>query len=249
MGQPGAFLRSSSSEFTFGSHTLLVAIDETGHEELADPRYQVFGLGGCVTTVAEYSTAIAAPWSALKNRHFSGARTPLHATGLRANAEQAGAIGDFFRGQVFGRFAAVSTPATSLGTPLGRYESTALLMTRCLTEAAIEYDFNSVAVIFEHSQRTDPLVRKVFSPQTDHLSDVANRWRVPTQFYLASKAAAEPLVEVADFIVQAAGTAVSRNITTGAAFLNRRDFASVFEGGRSRRAAFIRLDELGSPEP
>lgn len=57
---------------------LLIAIDETGHEELADPKYPVFGLGGCLTVVREYHDQIRAPWALLKQQHSQGGQVPLH---------------------------------------------------------------------------------------------------------------------------------------------------------------------------
>jgi len=239
-------LPSPAGEEILRPTTLLIAIDETGHEELADPAYPVFGLGGCLTVVADYHSCIQGPWTALKERHFSGAHEPLHATGLNPTPDQAAAIGEFFKTNTFGRFAAVSTPETSLGTPLSRYESTALSMAHCLTAASAEYTFDRIAVIFEHSERTEPLVRRVFSPQSNY-PDAAARWRVPTQFFFASKMLAEPIVEVADFVMHAAGTAVRSNLKSPRPFTRRRDFASVFEGGLARRASFLQLEVLSPP--
>ena len=232
---------------TLGPTTLLVAIDETGHEELADPAYPVFGLGGCVTVVADYRSCIQEPWFKLKQRYFQGPDTPLHATGLNALPEQAQAIGDFFWTNTFGRFAAVTTPETSLGTPMSRFESTALCMAHLLTLVSSDYTFDRLVVIFEHSERTEPLVRKVFRPQA-HYADAPGRWRVPTQFFFARKSVAEPIVEVADFIMQAAGGAVRQNLNSPRPFASRRDFAAVFKGGLARRASFLQLEALNPPD-
>jgi hypothetical protein len=245
-------LRSPERDELLVPSCLLIAVDETGHEELADPQHPVFGLGGCLTTVAEYHDQIRAPWTFLKERHFGGPDVPLHASGLTLDAEQAAAVGAFFREHTFGRFAAVTTIETSLGTPLSRYESTALMMGRLIAETAAEYQFDRVAVLFEHSDRTDNLVRRTFSSTKTYSGEAAKRWQVPTTFFFATKAVAEPLVEVADFIMHASGTAVRSHLKTGIPFPKRRDFAAVLEGGLTRRAAFIRLDFLThteSPDP
>jgi hypothetical protein len=227
---------------------LLIAIDETGHEELADPGYPVFGLGGCLTTVAEYHDQIRAPWATLKHRYFQGPSVALHATGLKLSTEQAAAVGAFFREQTFGRFAAVTTVETSLRSPMSRYEATGLMMGRLIAEAATEYEFDRIAVLFEHSDRTEALIRRTFSPTKTYSGEAAKRWQVPTKFFFTTKDTAEPLAEVADFIMQASGSAVRTQLVSGTPFLKRRDFAAVFEGGLERRAAFFRVDEFSLPK-
>jgi hypothetical protein len=241
-------LDPAGQEKLFGPACLLVAIDETGHEQLADPRYPLFGLGGCLTVVADYHKHIHGPWTALKDRHFGGGQVPLHATGLMPSPEQAAALGSFFKDQTFGRFAAIATDQTDLSSPLSRYESVALVMGKLIDEVATHYHFDRIAVVFEHNQRTEPLIRRVFS-STKTYPDRAKKWQVPTQFFLASKQTAEPLVEVADFVMQAAGTATRAYNETGVPPLKRRDFGSVFEGGSSRRAAFTILTSIHGPKP
>ncbi|MGH9793220.1 MAG: hypothetical protein ACRD5G_00480, partial [Candidatus Acidiferrales bacterium] len=237
-------LQSGEGDETLGPQCLLVAIDETGDEDLADPRYPVFGIGGCLTVVGEYQQQIRGPWSALKQSHFSGASAPLHAAGLRLTADQASALGNFFWTCTFGRFAAVTTLATAIDARLSRFEATALMMGNLLAKAAEAYRFTSMAVIFEHSERTEGLVRKTFSENKVYAGEAAQRWQVPTRFFFAKKHVAEPIVEVADFIMHASGTAVRSHRDSGVPLLKRRDFASVFEGREARRAAFLRLDAL-----
>jgi hypothetical protein len=58
---------------------LLIFIDETGHEEFADRKYPVFGLGGCACLAKDYDERLASPWRDLKRKHFGGAETPMHA--------------------------------------------------------------------------------------------------------------------------------------------------------------------------
>ena len=63
---------SPDGDEALGPRCLLIAIDETGHEELADPKYPIFGLGGCLTVVGDYHNQIRGPWSSLKREHFGG---------------------------------------------------------------------------------------------------------------------------------------------------------------------------------
>lgn len=97
---------------------LMFLIDETGHEELADPNYPVFGVGGCAIVAAQMENVIRAPWRALKAQHFGGADVPLHAADLKnPSKEQLEALSAFFQTQRFGRFAAIVTSATKLSPP------------------------------------------------------------------------------------------------------------------------------------
>jgi hypothetical protein len=102
--------------------------------------------------------------------------------------------------------------------------------------------------VFEHNERTEPLIKSAFSSTKAYGANAAARWQVPTQFFFAFKHMAEPLVEVADFVMHASGTAVRAHLQAGVPFLSRRDFASVFEGGLERRASFVRLDSFKGPE-
>lgn len=99
-------------------------------------------------------------------------------------------------------------------------------MGQLLAEAAERYTFDQIAVVFEHSQRTEPLIRDTFSSEKTY-SEAARRWQVPTRFYFANKGMAEPLVEVADFVMHAAGTSVRSFVETGKPPLRRKDFAAV----------------------
>jgi len=46
--------------------SLLIFIDETGNEDLSDPKNPTFGRGGCGSLVTEYKLRIAKPWRRLK---------------------------------------------------------------------------------------------------------------------------------------------------------------------------------------
>jgi|SRR5271165_441288 len=96
-------------------HCLMFFVDETGHEEFADPNYPVFGFGGCVLLNAAIDRNLRQPWQAMKAAYFGGADVPLHASDLRrASPEQQQALGAFFRNQEFGRFAVTMSRQSTL---------------------------------------------------------------------------------------------------------------------------------------
>ena len=98
-----------------GSTCLLFFIDETGHENFADPQYPVFGLGGCAITSSSANTVIAQPWRAMKAAYFGGVDVPLHANELcNPTSEQLDALSKFFREQQFARLAVTMSKSTVL---------------------------------------------------------------------------------------------------------------------------------------
>ena len=105
------------------ANCLMFFVDETGHEEFADPNYPVFGIGGCVIMAGAVDAVIKRPWRALKEEHFGGPDVKLHASDLRKPTKvQAEAIGNFFRKQEFGRFAVTLTASTKIPPPLRPYD-------------------------------------------------------------------------------------------------------------------------------
>jgi hypothetical protein len=96
-------------------HCLIFFVDETGHEDFADPKFPVFGMGGCGLLAAAVDQNLRAPWRQIKEDQFGGADVPLHASDLRAPTDaQVAALGRFFAAQPFGRFAVTMTRDTAL---------------------------------------------------------------------------------------------------------------------------------------
>ena len=74
---------------TLGVDTLVVALDDTGHEAFADSNHPVFGLGGCAFLVKDYKRLIEAPWNYMCQRFFPEVERPMHAADLcRPTSEQ-----------------------------------------------------------------------------------------------------------------------------------------------------------------
>jgi hypothetical protein len=53
---------------TVHPHCLMFFVDETGHEEFADPNHPVFGLGGCAILAAAIENNLRTPWGEMKAR-------------------------------------------------------------------------------------------------------------------------------------------------------------------------------------
>lgn len=206
-------------------HCLMFFVDETGDEDFADPKYPIFGLGGCAVMAGAVDDAIKRPWRDLKAAYFGGADKPLHAAALRdITDQQALALGNFFRKQAFGRFAVTMTGKTEL--PEGHRPLDVLpnLLRRRWEELASRCSPTPVefALLHEASQRGDPLIERFFGTTIIRINGI----EVPVHHGFMPKASDEAL-EVADFVVQAAGQQANRWANGNRTF--RRDFQAVFQ--------------------
>jgi hypothetical protein len=159
------WLRSRSGEIYLRPTDLLVAIDETGDEELRMPNYPVFGIGCCATLVGHARGVIDIPWTRMKAQHFGDATERLHAAEMprrKPSQLQLNSIGDFFRQHDFFRFAAVVTEQTNLSLPEARYGCLAYLLRRYLCMLHTVLPFTGATLLFESSDRLDPLTARVF---------------------------------------------------------------------------------------
>ena len=179
-------------------------VDEFGHEDFADPKYRVYALGGCAVMAGNVDQVIKEPWCTMKAAQFGGADVPLHAADLtNPTAEQLNALGEFFRNQPFGRFAVTMTGDTLL--PEGRKPLSVMPMVlrRRWEELASRCHPTPVEFAFLHeaSERGDPLIEKVLWPYD--LVHIEGK-QIPVHHGFMAKSSDEAL-EVADFVVQAAG--------------------------------------------
>jgi hypothetical protein len=221
-------------------HCLMFLNDETGHEDFADPRNRVFGIGGCAVMAGAIDTAIKAPWRALKERYFGGQSVPLHAADLRApTEEQLAALGKFFRQQEFGRFAVTMTASTSM--PAGRRSFDVMpgIIRARWQELAARFQPTSVEVAFLHeaSERGDPLIEEFFGELVGHIDGKT----IATHHGLLPKSAGDESMEVADFIIQAAGWQAARWARGDMRI--RQDFQAIFHAN-TLWSSFIHLDEV-----
>lgn len=151
-----SFGLSDGTEEQFEDSTVLVFVDETGIEDLSDPKAPFFGLAGCIVGASIYQKAIDEPWTRVE-QEFPNQNKPLHAAALNlktTSESQLQSVADFFcRGQ-FGRVAAVATRATQNETILDLFD-----LVHCSFENRIR-DFlkkcnvlpTRIAFVVEHSE-------------------------------------------------------------------------------------------------
>jgi hypothetical protein len=243
LGMPETFklaLHTATGQTVLAPSTLLVAIDETGHEAFADPHYPVFGLGGCACVIGDYPRLIRDPWRAIKDRYFGGADKPLHAVDVKRSPQEAlGAVSGCFRNP-FGRFAAVTTDELLLAAPMSCYEAVGHAVVNQVARIASHFIFHEAVVLFEESERTAGMTQRFFSTMRMKAQGPSGMEDIPVTCFFGSKQLAEPICEVADFVMHAAGTAVNAH-RSGTPLLNRKDFQVVFQPTPDSLGQFLHL--------
>jgi len=146
-------LIAESTSIELPANTLLVALDEAGHEGFA-PTHRAFGLGGCACLVRHYGQLLDDPWRAMKDVLFEGSTVPLHAADLRSPTEaQLEALGIFFTKFQFFRFAVMAAETFENSTELQLIKIVCRSVLDRVAEIAAYAHPTGVALIFEHSER------------------------------------------------------------------------------------------------
>lgn len=216
----------------FPNDALLVFIDETGHEDFADPNAPFFGLAGCICAAGEYGAVIDKPWQAVE-QSFPNDMHPLHAADLRPaeiSKEQLAAIDSFFADGAFGRFATVAKAEIENESLLPVLE----ILVQQTFQRVLElikisgYDFSQLIIIIEHSERLDAQYADYFRRHLLHRKDGTP---VPAFLCTQAKSSGEDFMRglsVADFLAHIAGS-MSRTTQGGTQRAQRRDFNSAFQ--------------------
>ena len=216
----------------FPDDSLLIFVDETGHEDFADPNAPFFGLAGCLCAAGDYSVAVDKPWQEVE-QSFPNAMLPLHAADLRPREmrnEQLTTIDNFFADGAFGRFATVAKADIE-------NESTAPLLQLVVQQTFQRIldlikqsgrDFSQLIIVIEHSERLDAQYADYF--RRNHLQR-KDGTPVPAFVCTQAKSSGDDFMRglcVADFLAHTAGS-MSRTTQGGKRRATRRDFNSAFQ--------------------
>lgn len=238
-------LETDTGMVSISPDSFMIFIDETGHELFRDRKYPIFGLGGCGVRADYYHRLIDAPWRYMKGRWFGGPEQDLHASRLsKPNVEQLAALEHFFTRFMFCRFAAVLHVDTKLNGHHA-YELAAALLQERISHVLRWQGVNSLVFIHEASQRTDALAERYFGDlyfEVARPEDEGRRVQVPHLRAFAPKGTLSGL-EVADFVMHAAGNAVRQWRQTKAR-PTRKDFELVFHGVDARLTSFCQLQSV-----
>lgn len=214
------------AQLSINSDDFLVFIDETGHEDLNDPRYPIFGLCGCAIRGRDFFQNIERPWKNLKKQYFGGEHVLLHATKMKPDHPGIHAIGRFFRKGRFHRIGVTIDKKAELPEAMSALDAVFLSLFNKIVKLMNSVSFypKKLTLVFENSQRLMPKIKEIVT-----LQSIANsRGEVVEISLNTAKKGILQSLEVADFIAQAIG-AQHRNGNIENSPV-RRDYGAIFHG-------------------
>jgi hypothetical protein len=220
------------------SDTLVIALDDTGHEEFRDEKFQVFGIGGCAFLVADYKEMIASPWEDLFRRSFPNLQRPVHSsTNLRnLESQQMLEINNFFRDGKFFRLAATVNSAAERNVSADYIEIISTSLLQRVASIAGRVKFRDIAVLVEASDRLDVRLINALSQWNISSNGILQNINI----FRAPKTLSIPAIEVADVIVHAAG-GYSRKLLQGSK-VTPKNFEAIFRPSDSTLVSYINID-------
>jgi len=200
-------LETDAGIVSLGAKTLIVALDDTGHETFADPNCRYYGLGGCAFLVSDYKRLVQLPWDYMCQTFFSDIERPLHAADLhQPSPEQIEALNHYFsRFQVFRLVVTIHEKATN-AEDFDLIEVVGKSIIERIVEIAKHVDFDRICVIVEDSQRIGVKIMRGLSGRDIIRGDD----RIKIELALMPKTVTMPALEVADFLIHTAGTETRR---------------------------------------
>ena len=228
-------------ELTLPESSLIVFVDDTGHERLVKG-HNVYGLGGCVVMANDLDRAVRQPWQAVRLRVTGSADIALHAASFARTAtqQQIEAVAEFFRRQPFARIGATVSVKSRLTGNLGPINVIAGALKNRILDIAKWTRFTEVHIVFESSDRADRHVERAFG----EFKIAENGVAIPVECYFMPKSMHDPALEVADFIMHAVGRQARRKTDGKDGF--EPDFAAVFHGQDTKRVSYIDVDRVES---
>jgi hypothetical protein len=233
---------SFDEELKPGADDLLVFVDDTGHETFAGNQ-GFYGLGGCAVLGAGYPH-LKERWRAVRTAINGDPDVPLHGSEMERNADNFAVLSEFFLDPSFVRIAATTTKRVSLPSGMDPCIPVMGQLQKEIAFVAGVVHCKCVWIIVESSQRADAIIQAYFS----QLTPVGDVLPLAVVKSLMPKSSNEPGLEVADFIVSAAGSQVRRRLRgqSGPA----PDFDDVFcrlpaLGCRYREVSDVAVDKNG----
>jgi hypothetical protein len=185
---------------------LLVFVDETGHETFAGDQ-GFYGQGACVVLGSGYGH-LKAKWGEVRTIAAGSPSAPLHASTMERKPENFEALSRFFLDPSFIRIAVTTTK--DIGLPSNMHPCIPVMgqLRQEMAIVASALPCKRVWIFVESSQRADPVVRDCF----DQLTSLTAFRPIPVERFFMPKSSGEPGLEVADFIVSAAGSELKRRM-------------------------------------
>lgn len=224
---------------------LVVFVDETGHEEFRDQRHPVFGLGGCAMMLDSYHGHLAPARIAMKDRCFEGSSISLHAASLHSpQPQQLEAISDIFRMPIFARLVTIASINLKHDERFRVYDIVAYTLVNRIIQIAKWYPMDRIVLIFESSTLLNRFANQVFPRVKVLIEENEKQKEIPVELWRMPKSSMEPGLEIADFIMHAAGRRVRNKLLCGDPKPLGKDFQAVFEGIPERLVSYFEVSSL-----
>jgi hypothetical protein len=220
--------------------TLLFMLDDTGHEALAG-NHTFYGLGGICLRASHNEAQLWPAWKNLRSLVSGDPEMPLHAFEFGQEARKRpdlhDAMNTFFREHRFVRLAVTATVKTTYPDHLALMQSVILVLKNQMAEIGALSSCPSVAVVFESSTRADVALMQHFG----NLIVERNGSAIPVEHCFMEKKYKEPALEVADFVVNSAGSMARWRLSGKQGF--PQDFAAIFH---SVPRIYVRYTDISS---
>lgn len=230
---------------------LLVFIDETGHEDIANSA-KLFGVGGIIVYGAAYLAAIERPWQEIRTQLSLPPDQPLHAASdFELYKSALPQIANFFNQGAFVRHVSIVTPQTTSNfNPFITATCCGLVRNvgRALVSALRTVSVSRVVYILEHSERLHAEYAKLVGPTGPTLIGADGRRHIFPQVWCAlRKSSCTPGLEVADFVLHAAQAQVRARAKSPQA-KERKDFHAVFRSVPDDFVEYMEINDATATE-
>lgn len=231
-------LAHNGGNLTLADDVLVIALDDTGHEELHEANGACFGIGGCGFMVSDYERLVEAPWNLMLKHFFPDVPRPIHAVEhfRSPTKEQLSALTHFFTKFEFFRLAVTVSSKARNAADAGYIEIVGATILNRIAEVAEHGLFSQVFILFEASERIDRQVMHALSGKKLR----AGHREFPIELGVIPKSACAPAMEVADVIAHTAcGQTRHRNERHPKAV--RKDFKDIFQSIDRRLVSFTEI--------
>ena len=201
-------------------NTLVLYVDDSGDESIGDRNYPVFAFGG-VACVSDYMTNIGDAWKAMKSSVFPQVKTALHAKEHMKETRLKGVRRDSVLSALsnpgLARFGIVFTDKTQVSQDQILLSATAILARRFdeiangIAARGLWRPGGDVLIIFEASRRLENAIE-------GHLGQLSYDFdgrKYPIDKAFMPKFAADPFLEMADFVAYTIGRNVRHQAQHG----------------------------------
>lgn len=241
-------MRATEEHRILRPNTLVIYVDDSGDEKIGDRAYPVFAFGG-VACVSDYMTAIGNDWRTMKALVFPQIKTALHAKEHLRETRLKGVKRDSVLAAMghpgLARFGIVLTDRTIVPRDQVLASATIELTMRfdAIVNGLVARGYwqpgGDVLIIFEESRRLEKAIE-------GHLGELSYEYggtKCPIDKGFMPKYAADPFLEMADFVAYSIGRNVRHQASHGVSACTPT-FQSLFRDADPALASYIEAETI-----